>query len=63
MRKAIRKLALHSESLCVLDGSRLAGAAVTLAQTCPASCVPTCGNIPGNAAQAIPPGTRAACCV
>jgi hypothetical protein len=62
MRKAIRKLALHSESLCVLDGSRLAGAAVTQAQTCPASCVPTCGNIPGDAAQAFL-NTRAACCV
>jgi hypothetical protein len=60
MRKANRKLALHTESLRILDGLHLAGAAASAPPACTASCVATCGNI--GAAQALLV-TKAACCV
>jgi hypothetical protein len=66
MKKRLPKLTLSLESLRVLDGPRLAGMALTDAQTCAPSCAPTCGNPgvapPGFGVGVQAPGSRA-CCV
>ena len=50
MKKRLPKLALHLESLRVLDAPGLAGAVVaTQVNTCQTSCAPTCGASPGAA--------------
>ncbi len=61
MRKNSKRLALHSESLLVLEAPSLVAAGFAT-QTCPTSCAPTCGNA-GLAHRAGLAKTAAACCV
>jgi|GraSoiStandDraft_5_1057265.scaffolds.fasta_scaffold279047_1 hypothetical protein len=63
MKKNVRKLKLNVESLRILDGANVSGAA-TGDPTCALSCAPTCGVNPGTTTNQLAGAFSArVCCV
>jgi len=62
MKKNVSKLKLTLESLRILDGTNVTGAA-TAAKTCAPSCPQTCGANPDTTTGLAAAFTGAACCV
>ena len=63
MKKNVRKLKLHFESLRILDGTNVSGA-VSGAATCGPSCPVTCGVNPGTTTTELALANSArVCCV
>jgi hypothetical protein len=62
MKKNVRKLKLHFESLRILDGTNVSGGTVGAA-TCTPSCQATCGANPATTTQLAAAITGRMCCV
>jgi hypothetical protein len=62
MKKNVSKLKLHLESLRILDGTNVSGAATGVA-TCTPSCPATCGANPATTTQLAAAFTGRVCCV
>jgi hypothetical protein len=62
MKKNVRKLKLHFESLQILDGMNVSGAVSGVA-TCTPSCPATCGANPATTTELAAAFTGRVCCV